>query len=170
MKIYLFYLPCTLYPAPCTLHLVPCTLYLVPCTSHPMIVSIFFSSSPENSGLSNVPRLSFSCSTVLAPTSTEVILASFRSQASAICARLWPRFFANSLSCFAFLTTAAVTCSFLKKPCGFAALESSGIPLIYLSVSNPWASGEKAIQPIPSFSRTLSNPFSLQRSNMEYFG
>ncbi len=51
-----------------------------------------------------------------------------------------------------------------------AARESWGIPFKYLSVSKPCANEENAMQPTPSFSKTSSSPFSIHRSNIEYFG
>ena len=50
------------------------------------------------------------------------------------------------------------------------ALESAGIPLKYLLVSRPCASGEYAIAPIPFSSIVSSNPSSTQRLSIEYEG
>ena len=51
------------------------------------------------------------------------------------------------------------------------ALEDLGtFPSKYLSVSNPWARGEKTIEPIPRSSIVSNNPHSGVFSRMEYFG
>ena len=71
---------------------------------------------------------------------TEVVLRS--AQASAICARLWPRSSAISLRVAAFCTFSGVTPSFVKKTLWPAARESAGMPWTYLFVSRPCASGQ----------------------------
>ena len=49
----------------------------------------------------------------------------------------------------------------------WAAREPSGIPLRYLLVSMPWASGEKAMQPTPVSPSTSSRSSSIQRLSIE---
>ena len=44
------------------------------------------------------------------------------------------------------------------------------MPSRYLSVSIPWASGEKTMQPIPSSPRVSSSSGSIQRLSSEYDG
>ena len=44
------------------------------------------------------------------------------------------------------------------------------MPLRYLFVSIPWASGEKAMQPVPVSPRTSSRSSSIQRLSIEYDG
>ena len=51
-----------------------------------------------------------------------------------------------------------------------AARELAGIPLRYLSVSIPWASGENAMQPTPSSPSASSSSCSIQRLRSEYDG
>ncbi len=51
-----------------------------------------------------------------------------------------------------------------------AARELSGIPFRYLSVSIPWARGEKPMQPTPSSSSVASSSGSIQRLSIEYDG
>ena len=53
-----------------------------------------------------------------------------------------------------------------KKPCGLEAREPLGMPRRYLSVNNPCASGENAMQPMPSCASVFSRPSSIQRLNM----
>ena len=54
-----------------------------------------------------------------------------------------------------------------QEAVGVEAREPFGMPARYLSESRPWASGEKAMQPMPSFSSTAVRPPSIQRSNIE---
>jgi hypothetical protein len=51
-----------------------------------------------------------------------------------------------------------------------AARVPSGTPPRYLSVSRPWASGEKTIDPTPSSSIASSRSGSIQRLSIEYDG
>jgi hypothetical protein len=58
----------------------------------------------------------------------------------------------------------------LSEPPVTVAREPAGTPSRYLPVSTPWASGENAMQPIPSRSSTSSRPPSIQRFSIEYDG
>jgi hypothetical protein len=51
-----------------------------------------------------------------------------KTQAIAICAKLWPRAFASSFSRATFASLSAVICSGRRKPCGFEAREPAGMP------------------------------------------
>ena len=107
-----------------------------------------------------------SCSTVRAPISAEVTRGSRNTQAIAICARLWPRASAMSLSA----RTCAMVCSVISDPAKepfLAARASFGTPLRYLFDSSPWASGEKAMQPTPSSASVPSSSSSIQRLSIE---
>jgi hypothetical protein len=48
--------------------------------------------------------------------------------------------------------------------------EPSGMPSRYLSVSIPWARGEKTMQPSPSSASVSSSSASIQRFSIEYEG
>ena len=51
------------------------------------------------------------------------------------------------------------------------ARDPSGMPSRYLSVSMPWASGEKAMQPAPTSLEGVEQPLgSIQRLSIEYEG
>ena len=77
---------------------------------------------------------------------------------------------AMSFSLRTLASFSSVMCSGRRKPCGLEAREPSGMPPRYLSVSRPCASGEKAMQPMPSSLSTSSRPSSTQRLNMLYDG
>ena len=88
------------------------------------------SSSGAKSRLSSAPRLSSSCSTVRAPISAEVMRGSRSTQAIAICASVWPRPWAISLSARTRLRFSSVRkLSFRNVPS--AAREFSGTPSRY---------------------------------------
>ena len=81
--------------------------------------------------------------------SAEVTRGSRSTQASAICASVWPRLAAISFSARILASASSVRRSG-ESELGQLAREPSGIPSRYLPVSIPWASGEKAMQPMPS--------------------
>jgi hypothetical protein len=128
------------------------------------------SSSAVKSSRSSAPRLSSSWATLLAPMSTEVTRSSRSAQASASWARLCPRERATSSSARTCRSASSVSSS-VDSDLPWLAREPSGTPCRYLSVSMPWASGEKAMQPAPAPARVSSSPSrSIQRLSIEYEG
>ena len=135
------------------------------------IFSIVFSSSRLKWVFLKDWRASLTCSGLLAPINTEVTRGSFKSQASAICAKVWFLWTARSFNFLILSSFSGVTWFSCKNPCGLAARESEGIPFRYLSVSNPCAKGENGMHQTPCLSirsRRLSS--STHRSNIEYLG
>ena len=110
-----------------------------------------------------------SCSTLDAPTSVDVMRGSRSVHASASCARVWPRLRATLFRARIFSIAVSVI-SFGDNEPSRLAREPSGIPWRYLSVSIPWASGEKPMQPAPSSSSVSSSSGSIQRLSIEYDG
>jgi len=79
-------------------------------------------------------------------------------QASAIWARVWPARLCSLSSHFALAIFVRGNVFRRKKPFGLEAREPLGMPRRYLSVNNPCASGEKAMQPMPSCASVSSRP------------
>ena len=104
-----------------------------------------------------------------APITTEVSRSSLSSQASAICARLWPRAPATSFSAFSLAIRCGVTWADVIPPLPLfnMARESPGMPLRYLFVRRPWASGEKPITPTHSRPAVGNTSRSALRSSIE---
>ena len=113
-----------------------------------MILLISSSSSFEKETLSTHFKESASWLTELLPTITEVTRSSFKTQDNAIWARVWPRSPAIIFNAFSLLIHSGVIFSCLRN-LFLAARESSGIPLIYLSVSIPCSKGENAVNHTP---------------------
>ena len=84
----------------------------------------------------------------------------------AICASDWPRRRATSASARTCPSVSSLIWSDVSDPC-WVAREPSGMPFRYFPVSTPCASGEKAMQPMPSRSSTSSRPPSIQRLSIE---
>ena len=111
-------------------------------------LSIRSSSSAVKGAASRAARLSSSCATLLAPISTDVTRGSRNAHANAICASVWPRASAISLSARTWVRVCSVSRSG-ESDASRDAREPSGMPSRYLPVSIPWASGENAMQPTP---------------------
>ena len=131
---------------------------------YPRISSIYFNSSSVNAGASSDFTFSMICSGRDAPMIT-LVSGPRRFQRSAICASVWPRFSAMALSAFILSMGALLTRSAFKNY-DFVAREPSGMPWRYLFVKSPCASGQNAIEPAPSLSRTPHSHSSGVRSNM----
>ena len=101
--------------------------------------------------------------------STDVTRASRSAHASAICASVWPRACAISLSARTWASVLSLSRSGDSDD-SRDAREPSGIPSRYLLVSMPWASGENAMQPTPVSPSTSSRSSSIQRLSIEYDG
>ncbi len=87
-------------------------------------------------------------------------------QAMAICASDWPRRAAMSFSARTRAMLSSVSRLSSKEPARAARL-SAETPFRYLFVSRPCASGEKAMQPVPSASSVPRSSCSTQRFSME---
>jgi hypothetical protein len=126
-------------------------------------------SSGVNSVLPAAARFSSSCATLLAPISAEVTRWSRSTQLMAIWASDWPRARAISLSPEIRARFSSLSWSGARLPSRLAR-ESAGTPARYFPVRRPCASGEKAMQPIPSAASVSSRPPSTQRLSSEYDG
>src|SRR6478752_4162920 len=132
-------------------------------------LSILASSSALKVRFLTASRLLSSCSTDDAPMSTEVTRGSRSAHARAICARDWPRAFAilsRARMCFSDVSVSSDGSR--DFPC--AARDPAGMPLRYLLVSMPCASGEKAMRPRPVSPTASSRSSSIQRLSIEYEG
>ena len=104
------------------------------------------------------------------PISAEVTRGSRSTQRRASWARDCPRRAAIVVEAAQPATGSSLT-SPGSRDLPWAARESSGIPARYRSVSSPWASGTKPMQPMPSCSSTSSSPSSsIHRLIIEYDG
>ena len=81
--------------------------------------------------------------------SADVTRGSRSVHARANCASDWPRREAISFRALIFSSAWSLISYGEREPFRLAR-EPAGIPSRYLSVSIPWASGEKTMQPIPS--------------------
>src|SRR5659263_747254 len=106
---------------------------------------------------------------LLAPTSADVTRGSRSVHATAICASVWPRRRAISVSARTLPSVSSLIMSVVMKTPRLAR-DPSGTPCRYRSVSSPWASAENTMQPAPTSASASSSPFSIHRLNIEYDG
>src|SRR5450830_1185786 len=127
--------------------------------------SICASSSAVKDRFCSAATFSRICAALLAPISVEVMRSSRSTQASAICASVWPRRLAISFRPRTRSRLASLKCDDSNEPPpGRLTRASAGTPFKYLSLRMPCASAVKVMQPMPSWPSVSSRPsVSIQR-------